>query len=143
MPDKPVIFISHISEEAPPVQLVKNQIENSFLDLVDVFVSSDSGSICAGQNWLDRITQTLRAARAMLIFCSQRSVSRPWINFEAGAGWGREIEIVPMYDSGMRPVDLPLPLNLLQELRPTMLEKLQMCSSSSPTSLGLGCLLST
>ncbi len=50
----------------------------------------------------------------MLIFCSPVSVSRPWINFEAGAGWARKIEIVPLCHSGLRPVDLPLPLNLLQ-----------------------------
>ena len=114
MPDKPLIFISHIAEEAELAQLFKAAIEKSFLNLVDVFVSSDSSSIGAGSNWLDRITHGLRTSVAMLIFCSPESIGRPWINFEAGAGWARKIEIVPMCHSGQRPVDLPLPMNLLQ-----------------------------
>jgi hypothetical protein len=114
MADKPVIFISHISEEGSLAQLFKRAIEESFLNLVDVFVSSDDSSIGAGSNWLDRITEGLRTSQAMLIFCSPSSISRPWINFEAGAGWARAIEIVPMCHSGLRPVDLPLPLSLLQ-----------------------------
>jgi hypothetical protein len=114
MADKPVIFISHISEEGSLAQLFKKALEESFLGLVDVFVSSDASSIGAGSNWLDRITDGLRTSEAMLIFCSPSSISRPWINFEAGAGWAREIEIVPMCHSGLRPVDLPVPLSLLQ-----------------------------
>src|SRR5262249_16804287 len=65
-----------------------------------------------------------RTTQAMLIFCSPASISRPWINFEAGAGWARKIEIVPLCHSGLRPVDLPLPLNLLQGIQANNARKL-------------------
>jgi hypothetical protein len=42
------------------------------------------------------------------------SITRPWINFEAGAGWMRSIPIIPVYHSELHPRDLPLPLSLLQ-----------------------------
>jgi hypothetical protein len=50
----------------------------------------------------------------MLVFCSPFSVGRPWFFFECGAGWARNIEIAPICHSGLRPVDLPLPISLLQ-----------------------------
>lgn len=114
MPDKPLIFISHITEEAELAQLFKREIERSFLNMVEVFVSSDNASISIGTNWLEQITNGLRTCKAIMIFCSPASIVRPWINFEAGAGWARSIEIVPLCHSGIRPVDLPLPLNLMQ-----------------------------
>ncbi len=114
MTDKPLIFISHISDEAKIARAFKECIEISFLGMVDIFVSSDRDIISLGSNWLDRITTALRRAEAMFIFCSPASITRPWINFESGAGWSRGIEIVPLCHSGLRPINLPLPLNLLQ-----------------------------
>jgi hypothetical protein len=111
---KPLIFISHITDEGELARQFKQVIEDSFLDMVEIFVSSDTGSIEYGSKWLDRITTALRQCEAMLVFCSPVSITRPWINFEAGAGWTRDISVVPLCHSGLRPVELPLPLNLLQ-----------------------------
>lgn len=113
---KPTIFLSHISEEKELAGIFKSQIENSFLGLVDIFVSSDAKSIPLGKNWLDQVTDGLRSCKAMLLLCSAASINRPWINFEAGAAWARNIEIAPICHSGLRPVDLPLPMSLLQGL---------------------------
>ena len=114
MLDKPVVFISHIREEAVVARAFKEAIEKGFLGLAEVFVSSDENSVPLGQNWLDRVTLGLRTAKAMLIVCSPVSVARPWINFEAGAAWTRNIDAIPLCHSGLRPVDLPIPLSLLQ-----------------------------
>ncbi|MGR9076244.1 toll/interleukin-1 receptor domain-containing protein [Rhizobium leguminosarum] len=111
---KPTIFLSHITEEKGLATIFKKQIEDSFLGLVDVFVSSDAKSIPLGKNWLDQVTEGLRSCRAMLLLCSQASIRRTWINFEAGAAWARAIEVAPICHSGLRPVDLPLPMSLLQ-----------------------------
>jgi hypothetical protein len=113
---KPTIFLSHITEEKELAGIFKETIENSFLGLVDVFVSSDAKSIPLGKNWLDQVTDGLRSCKAMLLLCSPVSITRPWINFEAGAAWAREIEVAPICHSGLRPVDLPLPMSLLQGL---------------------------
>lgn len=111
---KPVIFISHVSEEADLAKILKRTIEGDFLQMVKVFVSSDTASIQAGQNWLDSVGEALRLASAEIILCSKTSLSRPWINFEAGAGWMRKIPIVPVCHSGLKPRDLPMPLSVLQ-----------------------------
>ncbi len=77
-------------------------------------MSSDNRSISVGSKWLDDVSAALKAAKVELILCSSESVKRPWINFEAGAGWVRGIPVVPVCHTGMRPVDLPIPLNMLQ-----------------------------
>ena len=82
--------------------------------MIDIFVSSDTASITAGSNWLDSIDTALRNASTEIVICSKVSITRPWINFEAGAGWMRSIPIIPVCHSGLHPRDLPLPLSLLQ-----------------------------
>ena len=115
--DKPKVFISHITEERQLAELIKTQVQKDFLGLLDVFVSSDSISIAVGSKWLNEIrTEALQAAQVELILCSHDSVRRPWVNFEAGAGWVKGIPVVPVCHTGLRPVDLPIPLNMLQSI---------------------------
>ena len=64
---KPKIFISHISEEADLAAILKEHIAKDFLNLVDVFVSSDTESIMAGENWLNSIESALQDACIELI----------------------------------------------------------------------------
>lgn len=111
---KSIVFISHISPEKEIAIAFKELIEKSFLGMIDVFVSSDDDSIRMGQRWLDNITLALKTCSIEIILCSPKSIIRPWINFEAGAGWIREIPVIPLCHSGMEPSKLPLPLNLLQ-----------------------------
>jgi hypothetical protein len=113
---KRTIFISHISEEAELAKVFKCAIENDFLQMVSVFVSSDTASIQAGENWLKSIDEAIRDAAVEIIICSRSSITRPWINFEAGAGWMRKIPIIPVCHSGLKPRDLPMPLAVLQGL---------------------------
>lgn len=108
------IFISHISEEAELAAILKKHLTKDFLGLFSVFVSSDTVSISAGSKWLESIENALRNAKAELVLCSKASIKRPWINFEAGAGWMRNIPIIPVCHSGLRPRDLSSPLNFLQ-----------------------------
>ncbi len=116
---KPIVFISHTSEEADVAQSFQSLIGDKFLGLFDVFVSSDGKSIRVGQQWLDSVSQALQACVLEVIIASPTSVTRPWINFEAGAAWVRGIPIIPLCHSGMTPSKLPVPLNLLQGARAT------------------------
>src|SRR5687768_6085791 len=112
---KVCVFLSHISEEATLARLFRDRLSDSFLGMIDVFVSTDSGSLDLGEKWVDRITEELRTCAVMLILCSQKSVGRPWINFEAGAGWLRgDIPVIPICHTGLDTNNLPLPLKLLQ-----------------------------
>jgi hypothetical protein len=125
--DKPYVFVSHIHEEAPLADVLKRHISQDFLGMIDVFVSSDSTSIVVGSKWLNDIDTALKTAKVELLICSEESVKRPWINFEAGAGWVKGIPVVPVCHTGLRPVDLPMPLNMLQAVEaknPEDLDKL-------------------
>jgi hypothetical protein len=113
---KPTIFISHIADEAGLAKILQTHIAQDFLGMLDVFVSSDSESIAAGANWLKAIEEALERANLEIVVCSRASITRPWINFEAGAGWMRRILIVPVCHSGLKPTDLPMPLRVLNGL---------------------------
>ncbi len=114
---KKIIFISHISEEADLAAIFKKHAAKDFLNLVEVFVSSDSESISAGKNWLTSIESALRNACIELILCSKASIKRPWINFEAGAGWMKRVPVVPVCHTELRPRDLPMPFSILQAVQ--------------------------
>lgn len=123
---KQLVFISHITEEKELAIAFKELVEKSFLGMIDVFVSSDAGSISVGRKWLDDITSALKTCAVEIVLCSPRSVTRPWINFEAGAGWIRDIPVIPLCHSGMEPSSLPLPLNLLQAAKAGDAESLRL-----------------
>jgi hypothetical protein len=113
-PAKKAIFISHISDEAEMAQWLKSRLDADFLGGLDIFVSSDRSTIEAGRRWLDEVHKALKSADLQIVLCSQASVGRPWVNFEAGAVWLRDIPVIPVCHSGLRPEALPVPLSMLE-----------------------------
>src|SRR5439155_5393891 len=109
-------LISHITEEAGVAAKLKAALARDFLQMLDVFVSSDGESISAGDDWLKSIDNALQQSALMLILCSPSSIRRPWINFEAGAAWMRKIPLIPLCHAGLTPGDLPAPLSFRQGL---------------------------
>jgi TIR domain len=118
-------FVSHITEEAPVAFRIKGALTQDFLGLLDVFVSSDTEGIGAGEDWLGAVDQALRESSVVLILCSPASIRRPWINFEAGAAWMRDVPIIPVCHGGLTPGDLPMPLSLRQGMTLTEAEGLR------------------
>lgn len=114
MPNKKLVFISHITEESELAKILSDEIKSSFLGLLDTFVSSDGESIPAGGRWLDSIDAALTNSAIQISLCSPQSIKRPWINFEAGASWIRRIPVVPLCHSGLSKSGLPIPLAMLQ-----------------------------
>jgi hypothetical protein len=110
---KPKVFVSHISKEGALAAVLKKHLSRDFLNLLDIFVSSDGVSIEAGEKWLDEVSTALEQAQIELVLCSAESVTRPWINFEAGAAWIRRIRLIPVCHSGIKPDELPVPLKML------------------------------
>ena len=108
------VFISHISGAAALASVLKNWIESTFLGQVDVFVSDHD--ISSGEQWFQRLGEELTDAKAMLVLCSEKSISRPWINFEAGAGHVKGIPVIPICYAGVRKDTLPAPLRFFQGL---------------------------
>ena len=108
------IFISHISEEKNIAICLKKWIDNLFLGHFEIFVSSDGESLKLGNKWLEGINSSLEDSKIMLVLCSPESILRPWINFETGCGWIKNIPVVPICHSGLKLSLLPPPLGFLQ-----------------------------
>ena len=49
--EKPIVFISHITEEKEVALALKKLVESAFIGMMEVFVSSDPRSITLGQEW--------------------------------------------------------------------------------------------
>jgi hypothetical protein len=91
--DKPIVFVSHVEEDAAVASEIKNWLEDNLLEGVEVFVSSDEG-IKPGDKWEDRIIEKLKICRIALVVCTQTSVRQPWINFEAGGAWVQGARVI-------------------------------------------------
>ena len=114
--DKPIVFVSHVEEDAAVASEIKNWVEDNLLEGVEVFVSSDEG-IKAGDKWEERIIEEkLKNCRIALVVCTQTSVRQPWINFEAGGAWVQGARVVPLCYHGQRKNMLPRPLSSRQAL---------------------------
>lgn len=108
------IFISHITQENRIACILKELIEEKFLDTVSVFVSSHEDGLKMGTDWMSTIKKSMEDCQILIVVCSPLSIKRPWINFEAGAGWIKGIPVIPMCHSGLTPSELPVPLNSFQ-----------------------------
>jgi len=122
---RPKVFISHVSNETQLAQILKRHLAKDFLNFFDIFVSSDGKTIKAGSKWLEKLGQALEEAQIEIILCSKESVGQPWVNFEAGAGWIRGIQVIPICHSGLKPDELPVPLSMLQAVNANQSNGLQ------------------
>lgn len=111
---KKLVFISHINEESELAIILSDHIKSAYLGMLDTFVSSDGTSIPAGTKWFDAISEALSNSAVQISLCSPTSIKRPWINFEAGCSWIRNIPVIPLCHSGLQKGQLPVPISLLQ-----------------------------
>lgn len=110
------IFVSHTTGEAPIALALKDFLERTFPGSVTVFVSSDVHDLTPGEKWLGKIEAALKQSQLVLVICSPSSLTRPWINFEAGCAWAQGLDIIPICHSGQKKDQLPYPFSELQAL---------------------------
>lgn len=108
-----LLFISHIHDEAELAEVLQRAIEEAFKGKFKIFRSSSAASLPAGHKWVNTITENLHSCNGMIILCSKFSVTRPWINFESGAAWVRDIPAIPFCFAGMSISNLQPPLSEL------------------------------
>jgi TIR domain len=118
MPQK-TVFVSHIHEEAELAKLLKEFLGKSFLGMIKFFVTSDGDAAFGKGNWLSAVEENLRDCCMVIVLCSPESITRPWVNFEAGAAWISNIPVVPVCHSGLQPSNLPLPFAVLSAVTAT------------------------
>ena len=110
------VFISFIHEEGETAAAVQKFVNRMFSGQAKAFLSSDEFQVYAGENWLDRILEELEAAKVVLLILSEKSVTRPWVNFEAGAGWFTKKKIIPLCIKELNKNNLPKPYSSLQAI---------------------------
>lgn len=118
---KPLIFISHVSEEKIVADSLRVVIESHFLNMVEVFVSS----ISLGREWFDSIKNALHTCDLAIVLASPNSIKRPWVNFEAGSIWSQNKIVIPLCHAGMTKEKLQLPMSHLQGTDATNVDGLQ------------------
>jgi hypothetical protein len=110
------IFISFIHEESETAEALQRFVNQMLSGQAKAFLSSDKFQIYAGELWLERIFKELSAAKVVLLLLSERSVTRPWVNFEAGAGWLTDKKIIPVCIKDLTKENLPKPYSSLQSI---------------------------
>jgi hypothetical protein len=108
------VFISHVASESEVAVWIKKEIGGLLRGAIAFFVSSDGEQIIGGDKWLDKILAALNESSTVLVLCSEKSVHRPWVNFEAGGAWMAGKRVVPLCHGSMNPGKLPQPLASLQ-----------------------------
>lgn len=110
------IFVSHVNEDKEFAVSLKEALESFFLRAIRVFVSSAEGEIVLGSDWFESIENALTEADAVILLLTPRSITRPWVNFEAGAAWFAKKPLLPICAGGLTADQLPPPFNRKQAL---------------------------
>jgi hypothetical protein len=110
------IFISFVHEQKQVAEAVKLFLLQKLETKSDIFLASDMWAIYAGEDWLKRIKEELESAKVVLLMLSEEAVSRPWVNFEAGAAWLANKVIIPVCFAGLGVEGLPKPYSNFQGL---------------------------
>lgn len=113
---KPVIFISHIHEDAQIAHCLKQFLDESFLGFFKIFVSSDGASIRAGDNWSSSIENALTEADLVLALITEEAKNRRWIYFECGGAYFARKRVIPICCRNYRIAQLSTPLSWLQAI---------------------------
>src|ERR1044071_6009318 len=81
------IFISHDARDAEIAGMLGRVLSRITLGQIETWHSSDGssgGGIRPGSVWLDDIRRRLQESKALVALLTPRSVSKPWLLFEAG-----------------------------------------------------------
>lgn len=105
----PAIFVSHVHAEQELATILEKALVSGFRGKVRVFASSNLKNIRSGDKWLDQLHTALEDAKIELTLCSRLSITKPWVNFEVGAAWLRNLRIIPICHSGLQVGKLPMP----------------------------------
>ena len=103
------VFISFIHEEQELAKAVQTFLEKVVGGEPQVFLSTDTWHIYAGELWLQRIVDELKEARVVILMLSPVSVVRPWVNFEAGGAFFTDKRIIPVCIGGLSKGCMPKP----------------------------------
>lgn len=109
------LFLSHAASDHELAEFIELTARRC-IPGIDVFRTTRTGQIAGGREWLQEIRRHLLSSDRFLILLTPASTARPWIWFETGAIWIRDLPFVPACAGGLTPSGLPEPLKSLQLL---------------------------
>ena len=89
---KPLIFISHHTDDPKLAELFDELLRKASLGTLDRFRSSDKkgrSGILFGKEWYEEVMAKLSDAEVLVALLTPRSFERPWILFEVGVAKGK------------------------------------------------------
>lgn len=107
------IFISHAVANKTIARFFADTLEAARQD-VTTFLASRPGDIRADEDWLRGIERALQEANTYIILLTPESVSRPWVNFESGAAWFFQRQLIFVRIQSLSMDEIPLPINSRQ-----------------------------
>src|ERR1700730_3051499 len=110
------LFVSFVHDAEKPASAVQDLLQTELNLGKEVFLSSDKSLIYAGDLWLEKIKEALSAAEIVILMLSRRSVTRPWVNFEAGAAWLADKKLIPVCYGNLSTDALRHPYSAIQAL---------------------------
>src|SRR6266849_2155112 len=110
-----LIFLSHAAKDQEIAVFLKRIIDEA-IPGSKVFVSSDTEDLRPGDEWVKTIRQNLREAKMLLLLASKRGLSRPWVWYETGSAWSREIRMIPCCLGKIKKNGLSAPFSSYQAL---------------------------
>lgn len=126
-PPRPVVFVSHIHEDAAIAGCLKAFLDRAFAGVFDIFVSGDGASIKAGDNWSAKLESALTEASLVIALMSPAAMDRRWIYFECGGAYFARKRVIPVSCRTLKVPQLEPPLSWLQAVdgvQPAAVEQL-------------------
>ena len=114
--EKPLIFLSHISEHGDLAIFFKREIQSALKHQVDVFVSGDIKDIPGGEEWKKAIKRALLKTALFIVLLNNASLKRHWINLEIGCAWIQDTPILALCFGDLKKGNLPKPYDDFQAL---------------------------
>lgn len=109
-PEPQVVFLSHAATDGETAGYLQQVIEGCF-PRADVFVSTDLQDVPLGSKWPEKVLAKLNDAVVVLVLATERGMDRKWVWFETGAGWSRNLQLIPCCLGKVRKGQLPHPFS--------------------------------
>lgn len=107
------VFVSHASLDADLALCLKRELEKR-IPGIEAFVSSDPEDLPLGIRWSPEIQEALKRSLAVIVLATGRSLTRPWVWFEAGTTWSTSKPLIPLCFGEIKKATLPAPLSECQ-----------------------------